>query len=187
MPGDMTDEARLVSLLEGVGAGDRVAFRALYEATAPTLFGVIRRLLRSREDAEVVLQEVYLAVWKKGGDICESAGSPMTWLISIARHRAIDLVRSNEARARRATRSLDLTECKLPHDASRALSVGQRQDLNRYLSALDDEMRAMLILAYCDGFSRDELSTRFKCPTETIKTRLRRGVVALMRRGEELA
>lgn len=187
MPGDMSDEGRLISLLEAVGAGDRVAFRALYEATSPILFGVIKRLLRSREDAEDVLQEVYLAIWRKGSDFCGSKGSLMTWLISIARHRAIDLARSKEARAYRAAMSLESAEYELPHDVSCASSAGQRLDLGRYLSALDDETRAMLILAYCDGFSRDELSVRFNYPIGTIKTRLRRGLLALKRREEELA
>ena len=77
-------------LLRAVARGDRLAFAALYDRTAPQLFGIALRILRQREEAEDVLQECFVAVWERADTYDARKGQVMTWLVSIVRHRAID-------------------------------------------------------------------------------------------------
>ena len=91
MPGDNKSEARSLSdLLGAVAAEDRSAFAPLYEAISAKLFGVTLRILRNRQQAEEVLQEVYIRIWRRAVDYRPEKGTPMTWMITIARHRALD-------------------------------------------------------------------------------------------------
>ena len=91
MPGDKKSEARSLSdLLGAVAAEDRSAFAPLYEAISAKLFGVTLRILRNRQQAEEVLQEVYIRIWRRAVDYRPEKGTPMTWMITIARHRALD-------------------------------------------------------------------------------------------------
>ena len=92
----MTDPApdpNLADLLARCALGDRVAFADLYCATSSKLFGVLLRILKNEELAEDALQDVFISVWQKAGDYHAGRGAVMTWLISIARYRAIDMLR----------------------------------------------------------------------------------------------
>jgi RNA polymerase sigma-70 factor (ECF subfamily) len=84
---------QLSAAIQRVAAGDRAALRLVYDETAAKLFGVCLRILNDRSEAEDVLQEVYLTVWRKAGAFDETRASPITWLVAIARNRAIDRVR----------------------------------------------------------------------------------------------
>ena len=88
------DANELSSLIHAVARGERQAFRSLYDATAPKLLGIALRILRDRARAEEVLQDVFLKVWRSAGSFSLDAGSPMTWLATITRNRAIDVGRS---------------------------------------------------------------------------------------------
>src|SRR4029078_12136622 len=89
---------QLAAALNRVAQGDRPALRLVYDMTAAKLFGVCLRILNNRSEAEDVLQDVYLAVWRKGGFFDETVGSHITWLVAIARNRAIDRARSGCSR-----------------------------------------------------------------------------------------
>src|SRR6476659_572566 len=92
MQGD--GRAILVAALAKVAAGERNALQTTYRLTSAKLFGVCLRILGDRAEAEDVLQEVYLTVWQKAADFDPARASPMTWLITIARNKAIDRLRS---------------------------------------------------------------------------------------------
>jgi RNA polymerase sigma-70 factor (ECF subfamily) len=89
-------DVTLPGLLQGTAAGDSAAFRALYEKTAPKLFGVVLRILRDRATAEEVLQETYVKIWRRAGDFSPREGQPIAWLAAIARNQAIDRLRSEK-------------------------------------------------------------------------------------------
>src|SRR5258708_24626128 len=89
----MSTPAELVQWLKAVSNGDRAAFERLYGATRAKLYGVVLRILRRHDLADEVMQEVYLKIWNSAGQFNPGVASPITWMASIARNRAIDVVR----------------------------------------------------------------------------------------------
>src|SRR3546814_7981933 len=89
----MTDAALLMRLLADTAEGNQRAFRELYEATSSHLFGVLVRILNRRDWAEEALQDCYLKVWQKAEQYAPEKGAPLTWMMTIARYRALDLLR----------------------------------------------------------------------------------------------
>ena len=167
------DKNRIAALLEATGRGDHAAFRDLYDATAPKLLGIAMRIIRNRPVAEEVLQEVYVTIWQKAERFTPEAGHPAAWLAAIARNRAIDRIRAEKVERARATDDEQvLDRLVAPATGDPAL----RQDLRACLAALDDEARECVVLAYCSGYSREELAERYKRPVGTIKTLLHRSI-----------
>ena len=169
----MSDPAALAELLKASAAGDRAAFRRLYDATAPKLFGIVLRITRDRSSAEEVLQETYVKVWRNAERYQPEAGAPMAWLCAIARNGAIDRVRSERVSPTSAPGADDaLAQLAAPGGTDPAM----REALRRCLAGLDAEARACVVLAYCAGLSREELAERFNRPVGTIKTLLHRSI-----------
>ncbi|MCH9806198.1 MAG: sigma-70 family RNA polymerase sigma factor [Alphaproteobacteria bacterium] len=167
----------LSRLLERVAQGDRQAFNKLYARTSAKLFGVTLRILRRREIAEEALQDVYVRIWEKASDFRPGDSSPITWMVIIARNRSLDIMRRT-------------TEQPLPDDYFEIRCDGnlplelveQREEVNRLLGCLEEleaQKREMILLAYRDGATREELAKRYECPLSTVKTRLRRGLATL--------
>src|SRR5215470_19797448 len=94
-----------VELLKAIAARDEAALAQLYDRYRVILFGLLMRILNSREEAEDVLQETFLQVWRKAADFDESRGRPFTWLVTLARSRGIDRLRTLAARERVAQES----------------------------------------------------------------------------------
>src|SRR5260370_332591 len=88
------DRSQLMAALARVAGGDRAALQIVYQDTSAKLFGVCLRILNDRSEAEDVLQEVYLTVWRKAASFDPARASPITWLVAIARNRSIDRLRS---------------------------------------------------------------------------------------------
>jgi RNA polymerase sigma-70 factor (ECF subfamily) len=172
-------EQPLAALIAAVAAKDRVAFKALYDRSAPKLFGVALRIVRDRAVAEEVLQDVFLRVWRNAATFSSASGEPLTWLCSIARHRAIDVVRQRrETLIGPGEEGEDWLGGVLdPRDGEAELI--DRNRLRHCLGRLDAEQRTCLVLAYCEGLSREELAQRYARPVNTIKTWLHRGLAGL--------
>lgn len=173
------DDSEIADLIAATAEGNRDAFRALYERTSPKLLGVITRMRVERAAAEDILQDVYLRVWRNAGQYSPASGSAMGWLISIARYRAIDVLRRKtpDLVAPREDGSDRLAEVAEPRDAA-----GQwvdRQALQHCLERVDAATRACVVLAYCEGWTREELGEKFGRPANTIKTWLHRGLAVL--------
>jgi RNA polymerase sigma-70 factor, ECF subfamily len=169
----------LTEWLLGAARGDGEAFAALYRATSAKLYGAVLRILGDRALASDVLQEVYVKVWSRAASYDRTKASPMTWMATIARNRALD-----EARKRKVA-SLDPEDDDL-HLAAPAQDPlegrARSEELRRLLSCLDGldaERRRIVVQAYCHGLSRDELAARFAHPVATIKTWLRRSLLQL--------
>lgn len=162
------DKGALARLLQAAAAGDRAAFRALYEATAPKLFAIVLRIIRNRPVAEEVLQETYVNIWQKAERFSPEAGDAMAWLTTIARNRAIDRIRSERIDRASTTDDAVLERLAAPSSGDPVM----HEALRRCLDGLDEEARNCVILAYCSGYSREELAERFGRPVGTIKTLL---------------
>jgi RNA polymerase sigma-70 factor (ECF subfamily) len=173
------DRTDLAVLLTRVATGDRAAFSALYRAAAPKLLGVILRILNRRDLAEEVLQEVFVRIWDRAGDFDASAGAPLAWLSTIARNRALDSLR----RRRETSIEDEPAAFEVPDAADDpAVQAERSADLKRLmgcLEALDEDKRRMVLLAYHQGLSRDELAARFNVPIGTVKTWLHRSLARL--------
>ncbi len=170
------DGSGLPQLLEAISRGDRVAFRKLYEATAPKLFGVILRITSNRSVAEEVLQETYVKVWQNAERFTPEAGKPITWLTAIARNGAIDRIRSERIERQRSDDDEAILD-RLPSPSSG--DPAAREALRLCLSGLAEEAQSCVVLAYCSGYSREELAERFGRPVATIKTILHRSIKML--------
>lgn len=162
------------------GEGDRAAFRRVYEATSAKLLGVTLRILADRQLAEDVLQDTYLTVWKKAGSFDASRASPITWLVTIARNRAIDRLRSGVA-ARRSTTIDDAFQVADDGPSpAQALETGDdMRRLNDCLGELDDRTGGAIRTAFIEGVTYDALASRENVPLGTMKSWIRRGLMRL--------
>lgn len=170
----------LVDRLRAVAEGDRSALRDVYEKTSAKLFGVCLRILPDREEAEDVLQEVYLTVWNKAERFDPARASPITWLATIARNRAIDRLRSIGPRLR--DRPVDDALDIAASDPD-ALTVLERTEENRQLidclDTLDERARGAIVSAFYGGQTYEELAVQEKTPLGTMKSLIRRGLAKL--------
>lgn len=169
----------LDDVVRRVAARDRSAFAELYRATSAKLYGIIFRILRRKDLADEVLQEVYVKVWERAGDFDPRVASPITWMATIARNRALDEVRRKTAQSIEDTpEAMDVADGgDLALDTLLKSEDGRR--LGECLNRLEPERREMVVLAYCQGASREELAARYGAPVSTIKTWLRRALQQL--------
>jgi RNA polymerase sigma factor (sigma-70 family) len=178
---DLDNNRKLIATaLAAIGSGDHSALQTVYRLTAAKLFAVCLRILGERSDAEDVLQEVYMTIWRKAAIFDPALSSPMTWLIAIARNRAIDHLRVHGQ-----NRPMDAIEtaAELADDkptAEVALQGAQEQArLQRCLDELADHERAALRGAFFDGNTYEELAERMKVPLGTMKSWIRRAMIKL--------
>jgi RNA polymerase sigma factor (sigma-70 family) len=173
------DNAELANLVSAVGRRDRLAFKRLYAVAAPKLFGLILRILRDRAMAEDVLQDVFARVWQSAEGFSPDAGSAMAWLSTIARNRAIDMLRSKgPPLAAPDEEGTDYYE-RLAAPGDPEADMTNLAALRHCLGEIEEPARSCVLLAYYEGYSREELATRFERPVNTIKTWLHRSLAAL--------
>lgn len=169
----------LADLLARVARQDKAAFGDLYKATSAKLYGVILRISRRPAVAQELLQEVYIRIWQRAGDFDRRRASPITWLATIARNRALDEVRLKAAvSVEDAPEALDVPDPgRSP--AEWAELADETRRLEDCLAGLETDKRDIIRLAYAAGLSREELSERYGRPVATIKTWLHRGLKQL--------
>jgi RNA polymerase sigma-70 factor (ECF subfamily) len=124
------------------------------------------------------LQEAYVRIWRHAGDFDASIASPIAWMTTIARHAAIDMVRSTGSRIASRSEPLDDMAERLPAPDSASDPIAA-QRLTECLGKLDADRRGMVVQAYCNGLSREELADRYARPVATVKTILRRSLLQL--------
>ncbi len=170
-----------VELLAAIKDGDEQALGLLYDRYRLILFGLILRILHSQAEAEDVLQELFLQVWQRAESFDESRGRPFTWLVTMARSRAIDRLRSLGSRDR-VTEEAG-REAGLAGETGDAIDDAIRSErgetVRRALSSLPEEQRSALVLAYFDGLTQTEIAERLGAPLGTVKTRMRSGMTKL--------
>lgn len=167
--------------IAGVARGDREALGSLYRTTSAKLFGVCLRILKDRGEAEEVLQEVYLTVWRKAHVFEPERGvSPMTWLATLARNKAIDRLRSRGRRSPPEPIDAAATLADPAPDAlDRLEAAGEARRLHLCLSELEGPQRTAIRTAFFEGASYPELAQRLQTPLGTLKSWVRRGLLKL--------
>jgi len=167
-------------LLQRIALRDESALAALYDMRCRLVFGLALRIVGNRAEAEEVLQEVFIQVWTKIETYKPELGTPLAWLVRIARNRAIDRLRSNSVRDRVA---MDGGPSEPPVDdveAQLSRIEAQRAVLHA-LGALPRDQRELIEHAFFLGLTHVELAERFKLPLGTVKTRVRTGLMSLKR------
>jgi RNA polymerase sigma-70 factor (ECF subfamily) len=180
--GDRTSASRptIDELLALVGRGDRVAFGALYDETAPRLFGLIRRLVVDPAQAEEVTQDVYLEIWQSAARFDAARGNALSWMFTMAHRRAVDRIRSAQAARDRDLR-IGARDLDVPVDtvAEAAETSVEHERVQGALGELSDLQRECVALAYYGGLTQSEIAERLQVPLGTVKTRLRDGMIRL--------
>jgi len=175
------DAAELEALLARCAAKDRAAFELLYRRVAPTLLAVLLKMLRRRDLAEDVLQDVFVKVWEQAGQYDRIRGRPLAWLISIARYRAIDVHRASRPTVVLNESDLSLDpQLQVPSPAD-SDAAGLRSALLRCLEMIAAPQRRCLVLAYENGLTHDQISHALGEPLGTIKSWVRRSLINLRR------
>jgi RNA polymerase sigma-70 factor, ECF subfamily len=174
----------LERLLLRMSGKDEAAFEQLYAATRRKLFSTVLGLVKRRHLAEEIVQESYVRIWLNAGSYRPSLGTPMVWMITIARNLAIDMARKSmrevyaddsilTAIADESPTALETIEIREEQDDA----INHQRGIFAALYALDPTKRHLVIAAYLYGESRDRLSKRYGVPVNTIKTWLRRALL----------
>ena len=182
----MQDTARLEQLITATAGGDKLAFRQLYSETSAHLFALLLRMLKRRDWAEEALQDSLLKVWRKSETYDPGKGSPSTWLFTIARHRALDLLRQKRPEDSLtvvddedgSSTVLDVVD-EDENPEARAMEGEGMGRLERCMKGLLDAERKSVMLAYYEGYTHPELASAMSAPLGTVKSWVRRGLVKL--------
>ena len=187
---DWTERSlELARLLARTGLGDRAAFAMLYEQSSAHLLGVVLRINRDRAQAEDILQEVYVNVWRAAQSFDAAQSQPLTWLTSIARNRAIDSLRRSQTRPQFHTTSATTLDEEsdvydtVADDAPGPLDLLSRASdaraLDSCMQTLSAQQRQSVALAFFDGLSHAEVAAHMRQPMGTVKSWVRRALLAL--------
>jgi RNA polymerase sigma-70 factor, ECF subfamily len=170
-------DEQLQSLLDRCAEADAHALERLYELASPFLFACLTRILRRRALAEEALQDVFVSIWQRAGQFRSSRGRPMAWMMSIARYRAIDLLRHERSAPVLVPDVPERAESDSKDDAAPWMPAGGL--LERCLGLLTDHQRNCLELAFVGGNSHEDISRLTGNPLGTVKSWIRRGLQSL--------
>ena len=171
-------------LLARVGQADASAFAQLYEQSSSVLFTLAVRILTNADEASELLQDVYIEVWRKAANFDSKRGSPMAWLITLTRSRAIDRLRASASRGRHLTDSIDDTSAQeLRGEIPDPLEIHSQEELRTLVTNAFTDLPAAqqeaIELAYYEGLTHAEIAEKLHKPLGTIKTRIKLGMTKL--------
>ena len=174
-------------LLQAISGGDSSALSEFYERHSRLIYGSLLRLLGDTDDAEDILQEVFIQVWRKASTYKADLGSPKNWLVRIAHNRGVNLIRSRRQRGKNAEISISDEENGIPmvneliDDTllNHTISAERMQMIGIAMNDLPKDQSMLLDLAFFQGYSHSEISEYLKLPLGTVKTKIRNGLLAL--------
>jgi len=174
-----TSRKDLAEALRRTACGERAAFERVYRSTAAKLFGIVIRIVGRRDVAEHVLQDVYVRVWRDASEFDPRSGSPMAWMATIARNRALDEVASNTV-ARTLQDRPEVVELAVGEDQGPDHEGNEEERrLSVCLNRLEPEKRRALLRAYRYGMAREEIAQETDRPVATVKVWLRQSLAQL--------
>ncbi|WP_214000154.1 sigma-70 family RNA polymerase sigma factor [Arsukibacterium sp.] len=174
-----TSQQQLLEWLYATANGNRSAFEKLYQACSGKLFSVSLHLLRRHDWAEDVLQDAFVRIWHNAADYHADKGTVMTWMISITRYRALDLLKSRRIKAEHIDVTDDLAAEIKPGEVLGL--TREKVKLDECMEALVPEQRQSIQLAYLNGLSHYEITEHTGSPLGTVKSWIRRGLTQLKR------
>lgn len=172
--------ARLVRALERAGEGREESLREIYDLTSAKLFGICLRILGDTEEAEDALQEVYVNIWRRAASFDATRSSPITWLATLARNRAIDRLRSS--RRVGAAAPIEAASEIADLDPSPLMALEATEDRARLagcIGELEERSADAIRSAFFGGFTYAELADRASVPLGTMKSIVRRALMKL--------
>ncbi|MBV6479942.1 MAG: ECF RNA polymerase sigma factor SigK [Ignavibacteria bacterium] len=169
-------------LLEKISEKDTNALSKFYDIHSRHIFSLIFYILKNESEAEDVLQEVFIQIWDKVNTYDKSLGSPISWIVKIARNKAIDRLRSKSFKKRTGEtdieRFYDIADDS-DNPEKHADSKKHRAEIADALKELKDDQKELIEFAYFRGYSQSELAEHFKIPLGTVKTRMRTAMMIL--------
>jgi RNA polymerase sigma-70 factor (ECF subfamily) len=175
-----TEIQSAVHLIQRIAKQDRDAFSELYDRCSSLVFSLGLRMLRVRSDAEDLLQEVFVQIWRQAVNYTEDRGSPEAWIVNIARSRAIDKLRLIRRMEKSFVLTGDPARVKSAANVESSAAASEvRMTMNSALATLPEAQRQVLELAYFDGLTQTEIAVRLAEPLGTVKTRIRSGIQRL--------
>ena len=169
----------LVELLRRVAAGDRGAFRRIYDLQAPRLYAIALRVTRQGPLAADAVHDALLQVWRNAGRFEAARGSPEAWLLSLVRYRALDIARRRGRESPVSPDDLPEPVDEDPDPLQRLASSRDAAALHGCLRQLEADRRRLLLLAFVDGLSHSEVAERVSMPLGTVKSWIRRSLQSL--------
>lgn len=174
-----SESVSLRLLVERCASGDLDAFGDVYDLLAPRVYGVARRVLCDRTHAEDVTQEVFTELWRKAGCYDATRGSVSAWVMTIARRRAIDRVRSEQARRTREHRDVSLVPVGAAEPDGVLVAAEEHRSVRTTVAGLGPAHLEVLEMAYYGGLTHRQIAIELDLPLGTVTTRIRVGLTAL--------
>jgi RNA polymerase sigma-70 factor (ECF subfamily) len=178
---DKTESPDDWALMQAIAAGDRAAVSSLYDRHASLLLALCQRVLRDGTEAEDVLSEIFFEVWRKADRFDASRGTPLTYLTTLTRSRAIDRKRSRDSRPKIASDFTDAVSETAPSPTPlQSVDLQEQcQQVRQAMAVLDASQREVLECAFYDGLSHSEIAEKLNRPLGTVKTYIRQGLIRL--------
>lgn len=174
-----TERAALSAALRRVAEGDREALQEVYRRTSSKLFGVCLRIFPGQSEAEDALQDAFITIWQKAGSFDPARASPITWLVTLTRNRAIDRLRASGKRMTAPIEAASAIADEAPDAEACLIAADDRARIATCMETLASGDAIMIRTAFFEGATYTDIADRATLPLGTVKSRIRRALMKL--------